>query len=139
MTFCDICTKTPMEIIHAILFAAGVVSALNIDWSSLTQDQRPTPKSGSALQRFKPANVFQRIGIEKAYAGEELFSKLKSLCQAEIEKEEVPKGGLLFVLPRLPFSNGLQDLGIPPGYTRTPLGLTLKAKYVNICEDCLIA
>ena len=68
------------------LFAAAV-NALEIDWASLNRDSKPKPKTGSALQRFKPGNLFAKIGLSRQYAGEELYKEVVSVCQRQEETE----------------------------------------------------
>ena len=77
------------------LFSAAV-NALEIDWASLNRDDRPKPTTGSALQRFKPGNLFAKIGLSRQYAGEELYNEVVSVCQRQ---EETEAGELGFFIP----------------------------------------
>ena len=67
----------------------GIVDALKIDWSSLMQSVQPKPKvEGSALQRFRPAALFARLGISRKYAGDKLFNEIQEKCQADVTQQE---------------------------------------------------
>ncbi|XP_071084316.1 zinc finger CCCH domain-containing protein 13-like isoform X1 [Haliotis cracherodii] len=66
---------------------SSIVNILDIDWSSLKDAAKPKPK-GSALQRFSPASIFSQIGVSRAYAGDELFEKIKTVCQKQLDESE---------------------------------------------------
>ncbi|XP_067668774.1 zinc finger CCCH domain-containing protein 13-like isoform X1 [Haliotis asinina] len=65
----------------------SIVNILDIDWSSLKEEAKPKPK-GSALKRFSPASIFSQIGVSRAYAGDELFEKIKTVCQKQLDESE---------------------------------------------------
>ncbi|KAL3847259.1 hypothetical protein ACJMK2_018180 [Sinanodonta woodiana] len=64
------------------------VDALDLDWTSLLQDNRPKPSAGSGRKRFTPASIFAKIGISKQYAGEAIFNLMISACQKQLEEEK---------------------------------------------------
>ena len=70
-----------------IPFFAAAVNALEIDWASLNRDNKPKPTTGSALQRFKPGNLFAKMGLSRQYAGEDLYKEVLSVCQRQEEAE----------------------------------------------------
>lgn len=67
---------------------AAAVDALKIDWASLVKDSRPKPSTGSALERFKPGNLFARIGLSRQFAGPDLFNEVLEVCQRQQEVTE---------------------------------------------------
>lgn len=71
------------------------MDALAIDWSVLMQKSKQPATTGSALLRFQPAAIFRQIGVSRQYAGEELFQKIKKLC--ETGKQEGEKGKVPYV------------------------------------------
>lgn len=68
----------------------SIVDVLNIDWSHVMQTNRPKhqEKSGSALQRFWPGQIFSKIGVSRQFAGETLYQKLQDLCNKQLNEEQ---------------------------------------------------
>ena len=66
-------------------YFAGVTDILAIDWGSLqgNKKEEETPTEGSALKRFKPANVLARIGISRSLVGDKVADKVQELIRKE--------------------------------------------------------
>ncbi len=78
----------PFVYVYIYIISIDVVDALEIDWASLNRDTLPkAPRTMSALKRFTPAAIFSRIGISRAFAGDELLETLKNVCQKQLDEE----------------------------------------------------
>lgn len=67
---------------------SGIMDIVDIDWTSLVQSSQPKPAStGSALQRFRAPAIFAKLGVSRELAGNELFEKIQSSCQQELDKQ----------------------------------------------------
>ncbi|XP_025078573.1 zinc finger CCCH domain-containing protein 13-like isoform X3 [Pomacea canaliculata] len=65
----------------------SIVSVLDIDWASLAKEPVAKPNTGSLAKRFHPSTVFHEIGISRSFAGDELFNKVKEICEKGIEDD----------------------------------------------------
>ncbi|XP_076352583.1 uncharacterized protein LOC143247919 [Tachypleus tridentatus] len=67
----------------------GIVNALDVDWSSLMNEQRPKLEfiPGSARKRFTVAHVLSRIGFSEAFAGVELTKRIIGFCEKQLQDE----------------------------------------------------
>lgn len=73
-------------------FCIGVVDILDIKWESLIQNNIEKPAVPRAvMNRFSASAIFHRIGVSRAFAGDDLWSQVKNFCQKQLDVESAIK------------------------------------------------
>lgn len=76
----------------AFFSCLGVVDILDIKWESLIQNNIEKPAVPRAvMNRFSATAIFRRIGVSRAFAGDDLWSQVKNFCQKQLDMESAMK------------------------------------------------